>query len=95
MSIYGGEDCVAHVSIDDGEEINVDYFTRPVSSAEKEITITLSSLDYGAHKITVFLTKQLGDTLITSNIINNTLTFISGNQTEPILTVPFYEDIVT
>ena len=90
----GGIDCVTHIMVDDKTDED-HYFKINLSAAQSEASKTFTSFSYGAHKFTMWLTAKVGSEDITSNSINHILTFINGEETGPILTVPYFEEKVT
>ena len=93
--ISGGVDCVTHISIDNGESLDVNYFTVSILASEKEGFKTLNSLPYGAHKVTMWATTVIGTEVISTSKINHILTFIRGENTHTILTVPYFSEYET
>ena len=100
--IKGGVECKTHIAIDYDDNTSlqpdVNYFVIDISASQTEASKTFNRLDdklkntfdYGAHKITMWLTAKVGTDDITSNEVNNVLTFIGGSDTTPILTVPYF-----
>ena len=90
--VNGGVECVTHISIDDGSEPDKNYFTVNLTSSQFEGSKTLNALPYGAHKITMWVTAQVGGENISTEKIEHILTFIRGDEITPILTVPFFAE---
>jgi hypothetical protein len=93
--VSGGVDCVTHISIDDGAELDKNYFTVPLKGSQSEGSKTFNTLSYGAHKFTMWVTAQVGGETISTEKIEHMLTFIRGEETSPILTVPFFVEHAT
>ena len=107
--VTGGIQCVTHISIDDGDELNKNYFTVDLlpsqSEASKQFDRSGSDdfnmpklkevLKHGSHKFTMWVTAKIGGTDIYSDKINNVLTFIYKGNTTPVLTVPYFAETVT
>ena len=106
--ITGGIECVTHISIDDGDELNKNYFTVSLLSSQTEASKQFDRsgndpnmqklnevLRHGSHKFTMWVTAKIGNEDIRSNEVNNVLTFIDANNTTPILTVPYFTETVT
>ena len=91
--VTGGVECVTHISIDDGTELDKNYFTVPLASSQSEASKTFNSFSYGAHKFTMWVTAQIGGETITTEKVEHMLTFIGGEDTGPILTVPYFTTI--
>lgn len=92
--VKGGVECITHIMIDDKDDDD-HYFTVPISASQTEASKSLSALDYGAHKFTMWLTAKVGTEDIESDPVNNILTFIGGSETGPILTVPYFAEKAT
>lgn len=92
--VKGGIECITHIMIDDKDDDD-HYFTVPISASQTEASKSLSALDYGAHKFTMWLTAKVGTEDIESDPVNNILTFIGGSETGPILTVPYFAEKAT
>ena len=106
--VTGGIECVTHISIDDGDELNKNYFTINLLSSQSEASKqfdrsgndpNMSKLNevlrHGSHKFTMWVTAKIGNEDIRSNEVNNVLTFIDADNTTPILTVPYFTETVT
>lgn len=89
-TVSGGVNCQTHISIDDGAEPDKNYFVVNLLSSEFEGSKTLNSLPYGDHKITMWATTKIGEETISTDKIENVLTFVRGDETRPILTVPYF-----
>lgn len=88
--VTGGIECVTHISVDDGAELDKSYFTVPLVSSQSEASKTFNSFSYGAHKFTMWVTAQIGGEIISTEKVEHVLTFIGGENTRPILTVPYF-----
>ena len=100
--IKGGVECKTHIAVDYDDNTSlqpdVNYFVVDITASQTEASKTFNRLDdklkntfdYGAHKITMWLTAKVGTDDITSNEVHNILTFIGGSDTTPILTVPYF-----
>ena len=88
--VSGGVNCVTHISIDDGSQPDENYFTVNLSSTQFEGSKALQALSYGAHKFTMWVTAFVGGINISTNKVEHMLTFIKGDETSPILTVPYF-----
>lgn len=93
--VSGGVDCVTHISIDDGSELEKNYFTVALKGSQSEGSKTFNALSYGAHKFTMWVTAQVGGETISTDKVEHILTFIRGEETSPILTVPFFIEHAT
>lgn len=91
--VNGGVECVTHISVDDGSELDKNYFTVPLMSSQSEGSKTFKSFPYGAHKFTMWVTAQVGGESISTEKVEHMLTFIGGEETGPILTVPFFTTV--
>ena len=88
--VMGGVECVTHISVDDGSELDKNYFTVALASSQSEASKTFKSFSYGAHKFTMWATARVGEETITTEKVEHVLTFIGGEDTTPILTVPYF-----
>ena len=101
--VKGGVNCRTHISVDDGDVLDKNYFIIDVMASQSEASKTFNRMDaklqdtfaYGAHKVTMWLTTQIGTEDIHTDPINQMLTFIGGNETGPILTVPYFIEKAT
>ena len=89
-TVSGGVANTTHISFDDGTTLNKDYFKIELASTDKEKSATFTSLPYGAHKVTMWATTTIGLETIPTDKISHVLTFIRGESTSPILTVPYF-----
>lgn len=88
--VSGGVSCVTHISVDDGSELDKNYFTVNLSGSQFEGSKSLKSFPYGAHKFTMWVTARVGEEDIGTDKVEHMLTFIGGEETGPILTVPYF-----
>ena len=107
--ITGGIECVTHISIDEGDELDKNYFTIELLPSQTEASKSFDRsgvessgmpklkevLRHGSHKFTMWVTAKIGNEDIRSNEVNNVLTFIDADNTMPILTVPYFTETAT
>lgn len=95
---FGGIDCTAHISFDNGSTLGKDYFVEDIPAARANgntyPTKAMPSLAYGDHDCTIYLEATINKetanpTVVRTQSITNKITFIDGGSST-ILTVPFF-----
>lgn len=89
---YGNIACKAHISFDEGFELNKNYFIEDITADKtgKEYTTSpMKSLEYGSHSCDIWLVTTINDIDYSTKPIRHEITFIKGG-TSTILTVPYY-----
>ena len=95
--VYGGEECETHIIFDDIQELNVGHFIKKIPAREangSNIGLTFNSLDYGVHKVEMYLVTTIGkDTYYTDSIFKEIA--FTKDGTTPLLLAPFYQTNAT
>lgn len=100
---YGGINCTAHISFDNGSTLGQDYFVEDLSFSRVNgnvyTTQAMPTLPYGEHSCTIYLEATINEDTgkpitVTTAPITHKITFIEGG-TSTILTVPFDQKTAT
>ena len=100
---YGGINCTAHISFDNGSTLGQDYFVEDLSFSRVNgnvyTTQAMPTLPYGEHSCTIYLEATINEDTgkpitVTTAPITHRITFIEGG-TSTILTVPFDQKTAT